>query len=119
MGAETVQMMASSVVRSRMLQNTRNVFSSRTATSSRLFSSSTSCQSATEPPVGKLSGKVAIVTASTDGIGFGIAQNLARHGAHVMLSSRKVGCQCYRGSGETTDRGAQCQRHSLPCGQAG
>merc|ERR1712179_216047 len=43
-----------------------------------------------KPPVGKLSGKVAIVTASTDGIGLGIAENLARHRASVMVSSRKA-----------------------------
>ncbi|XP_006815316.1 dehydrogenase/reductase SDR family member 4-like, partial [Saccoglossus kowalevskii] len=34
-------------------------------------------------------GKVAIVTASTDGIGFSIARKLAQNGAHVVLSSRK------------------------------
>ena len=39
---------------------------------------------------GKLSGKVAIVTASTEGIGYGIAHSLASHGASVMISSRKV-----------------------------
>ena len=39
---------------------------------------------------GKLEGKVALVTASTEGIGYGIAQNLASHGASVMISSRKV-----------------------------
>ncbi|XP_051836462.1 dehydrogenase/reductase SDR family member 4-like isoform X2 [Antechinus flavipes] len=33
--------------------------------------------------------KVALVTASTDGIGFAIAQRLARDGAHVIVSSRK------------------------------
>lgn len=38
---------------------------------------------------GKLAGKVAVVTASTEGIGFAIAQNLARHGAKVVVSSRK------------------------------
>lgn len=37
----------------------------------------------------KLSGKVAIVTASTAGIGFAIAQKLAEDGACVMISSRK------------------------------
>eukprot|EP00092_Neocalanus_flemingeri_P102412 GFUD01131000.1.p1 GENE.GFUD01131000.1~~GFUD01131000.1.p1 ORF type:complete len:309 (-),score=95.40 GFUD01131000.1:40-864(-) len=66
--------------------------SPKPAANSRLFSLTTSRQAATdkEAPAGKLSGKVAIVTASTDGIGFGIAENLARHGAHVMLSSRKA-----------------------------
>ncbi|XP_022912558.2 uncharacterized protein [Onthophagus taurus] len=37
----------------------------------------------------RLKGKVAIVTASTDGIGFGIAERLAREGASVIISSRK------------------------------
>lgn len=39
---------------------------------------------------GKLAGKVAVVTASTEGIGLAIAQSLGRHGASVMLSSRKA-----------------------------
>lgn len=38
---------------------------------------------------GKLAGKVAVVTASTDGIGFAIARKLARDGAKVVISSRK------------------------------
>lgn len=37
----------------------------------------------------KLSGKVAIVTASTEGIGFAIAKRLAEDGASVVVSSRK------------------------------
>ncbi|XP_006821850.1 dehydrogenase/reductase SDR family member 4-like [Saccoglossus kowalevskii] len=37
----------------------------------------------------KLRGKVAVVTASTDGIGFAIAKRLAEDGASVMISSRK------------------------------
>jgi len=37
----------------------------------------------------KLAGKVAIVTASTDGIGLAIAKRLANDGAKVMISSRK------------------------------
>ncbi|RWS00002.1 dehydrogenase/reductase SDR family member 4-like protein [Dinothrombium tinctorium] len=37
----------------------------------------------------KLSGKVALVTASTEGIGFAIAKRLAEDGASVVISSRK------------------------------
>ncbi|XP_012541657.1 dehydrogenase/reductase SDR family member 4 [Monomorium pharaonis] len=37
----------------------------------------------------RLEGKVAIVTASTEGIGFSIAKRLAQEGAKVMISSRK------------------------------
>lgn len=37
----------------------------------------------------KLDGKVAIVTASTDGIGLAIARRLAEDGAKVVISSRK------------------------------
>ncbi|CAF0758746.1 unnamed protein product [Adineta steineri] len=37
----------------------------------------------------RLAGKVACITASTDGIGFAIARRLAREGARVVISSRK------------------------------
>lgn len=38
---------------------------------------------------GKLDGKVAVVTASTEGIGFAIAKKLGQDGAKVVISSRK------------------------------
>ncbi|XP_074090927.1 dehydrogenase/reductase SDR family member 2, mitochondrial-like [Macrotis lagotis] len=38
---------------------------------------------------GVLADKVALITGSTDGIGFAIAQRPARDGAHVIVSSRK------------------------------
>lgn len=37
----------------------------------------------------RFEGKVAIVTASTQGIGFGIAERLGLEGASVVISSRK------------------------------
>ncbi|KAK2577506.1 hypothetical protein KPH14_003601 [Odynerus spinipes] len=37
----------------------------------------------------RLEGKIAIVTASTEGIGYSIAKRLAQEGAKVMISSRK------------------------------
>jgi len=39
---------------------------------------------------GKLSGKVAIVTASSQGIGYAIAKKLGVDGAHVVVNSRKA-----------------------------
>ncbi|GLG97225.1 Alcohol dehydrogenase [Gryllus bimaculatus] len=49
------------------------------------LSSNMSCQAGNV----KLKGKVAVVTASTDGIGLAIARRLAQDGASVVISSRK------------------------------
>ena len=38
---------------------------------------------------GRYQGKVAVITASTQGIGKAIAIRLGREGAHVVISSRK------------------------------
>ncbi|KAH8270362.1 hypothetical protein KR018_008717 [Drosophila ironensis] len=51
--------------------------------------SSSSSQSSNVTPMKRLAGKVAVVTASTDGIGFAIAKRLAEDGAAVVISSRK------------------------------
>ena len=44
---------------------------------------------ATKPHCRRFEGKLAVVTASTLGIGFAIAQRLGEEGAHVVISSRK------------------------------
>ncbi|XP_017016624.1 dehydrogenase/reductase SDR family member 4 [Drosophila kikkawai] len=50
---------------------------------------SSTSQSSHVGPMKRLAGKVAVVTASTDGIGFAIAKRLAEDGAAVVISSRK------------------------------
>ena len=48
------------------------------------------CASTSAASPGKLSGKIAVVTASTDGIGYAIAKRLGHDGARVVVSSRKA-----------------------------
>jgi NAD(P)-dependent dehydrogenase (short-subunit alcohol dehydrogenase family) len=55
-----------------------------------------------------LTGKVALITGSTMGIGEGIARVLARAGAHVIISSRKAE-DCERVAGEFAKQGLSAE----------
>lgn len=57
--------------------------------SAQLCSSQRTMSSSNPGPSGKLQGKIALVTASTEGIGFAAARGLAQQGALVVLSSRQ------------------------------
>src|SRR5476649_1137103 len=61
-----------------------------------------------------LSGKIALVTGSTKGIGEAIVHRLAEHGANVVVSSRKADA-CDRVAGEINkERGAEVAI-PIPC----
>uniref|UniRef100_A0A8C7EW96 Dehydrogenase/reductase 2 n=1 Tax=Neovison vison TaxID=452646 RepID=A0A8C7EW96_NEOVI len=60
----------------------RGLFHSRAGLSVRMSSTGIN-------PKGLLANRVAVITGSTEGIGFAIARRLAQDGAHVVVSSRK------------------------------
>ena len=60
-----------------------------------------------------LTGKVAIVTGSTKGIGLAIATRMAEHGATVVISSRKPDA-CEAVAAGIRDEGRQGGGHPLP-----
>jgi NAD(P)-dependent dehydrogenase (short-subunit alcohol dehydrogenase family) len=63
-----------------------------------------------------LSGKVALVTGSTMGIGEGTARVLARAGAHIVISSRKQG-DCDRVAGSFRDEGLSAEGRACHIGR--
>ncbi len=63
-----------------------------------------------------LTGKVAIITGSTKGIGEAIAHRYAEHGARVIISSRKADA-CERVAGEVNAKWGKGKEvaHPIPC----
>lgn len=63
-----------------------------------------------------LTGKVAIITGSTKGIGEAIAHRFAEHGARVIISSRKADA-CERVAGEVNAKWGKGKEvaHPIPC----
>ena len=62
-------------------------------------------------PLFDMTGKVALITGSTKGIGRSIAEEMARCGAKVVISSRKADA-CEQVAGELQEQGFDPVEHS-------
>ena len=63
-------------------------------------------------PLFDMTGKVALITGSTKGIGRSIAEEMARSGAKVVISSRKADV-CEKVAGELREQGFEAL--AIPC----
>ena len=70
----------------------------------------------TAPHPFDLTGKVALVTGSSQGIGAATARVLARAGAHVVISSRKID-DCERVAQALRDEGLKAEAHACHIGR--
>ena len=66
-----------------------------------------------------LSGKIALVTGASRGIGESIAKLLAEHGAHVIVSSRKIDDLPVNGADNISSEGGSAEALACHVGNMG
>lgn len=64
----------------------------------------------------RFQGKVAVVTASTQGIGLGVAERLGLEGASVVISSRKQVCNFVNSALSEGIKMTNCSKCVCVCG---